>query len=182
MVRRCKTFLFDSPMCKDKRSLPHRQATRCSHLSPCGGETRRSGCRNRRRPAGLAAPRRRQWTPRRSHIQNTPLEPWGNQYLKLFLECTLATVALICDTLRHFIFVKQINSVPGFELRSAPLKLVITVPETRQSRQKDVELRVRSADDDVHRAHVTKNHRREALHVGQSEVLDAARSHRRNKH
>lgn len=57
---------------------------------------------------------------------------------------------------------------------------MIAVPETGQSGQQDVEFRVRSADDGVHRGHVTKNHSREALHVGESQVLNAAESQEKN--
>lgn len=68
------------------------------------------------------------------------------------------------------------TSIPGLELCSGPLKLVITVSETCRSREKRVELRVWSTDDHRYWGHVTKHHLREALHVSQSEVLYAADS------
>lgn len=72
------------------------------------------------------------------------------------------------------------NSIPGLELCSGPLKLVVTVPETCQTREKGVELRVRGADDNRHWGHVTKYHLREALHISKCEVLYAADSQGEN--
>lgn len=68
------------------------------------------------------------------------------------------------------------NSIPGLELGSSPLKLVVTVPETCQSRQKGVELGVWGADDNCNWVHVTKHHLREALHINKGEMFYAADS------
>lgn len=54
------------------------------------------------------------------------------------------------------------------------------MPETCQSREKGVELRVWGTDDNSHWGHVTKHHLREALHISKSEVLYAAESQGRN--
>lgn len=53
---------------------------------------------------------------------------------------------------------------------------MVTVPETCQSRQKTVELRVWGADDNCNWGHVTKDHLREALHINKGEMLYAADS------
>lgn len=69
------------------------------------------------------------------------------------------------------------TSIPRLELCSGPLKLVVTVPETCQSREKGVVLGVWGADDNHHWGHITKHHLREAHHICKSEVLYAADSH-----
>lgn len=56
---------------------------------------------------------------------------------------------------------------------------MIAVSETSQSRQKPVEFRVRGADDHACRAHVSKNHGREELQIGGSEVLYAVENQKR---
>lgn len=63
--------------------------------------------------------------------------------------------------------------IPRPELCSGPLKLVVAVPETCQSREKGVELGVWGADDNRHWGHITEDHLREAVHISKSEVLYA---------
>lgn len=65
------------------------------------------------------------------------------------------------------------TSIPRPELCSGPLKLVVTVPETCQSRKKGVELKIWGADNNCRWGHITKHHLREALHICKSEVLYA---------
>lgn len=65
------------------------------------------------------------------------------------------------------------TSVPRPELCSGPLKLVVTVPETCQSRKKGVEFKIWGADNNRRWGHITKHHLREALHICNSEVLYA---------
>lgn len=50
---------------------------------------------------------------------------------------------------------------------------MVAVPETYQSREKGVELRVWGADNNCHRGHVTKHYPREVLHISEREVLYA---------
>lgn len=66
------------------------------------------------------------------------------------------------------------------KLSSGPLKLVVNVSETGQSREQRVEFRVRGADDNGHWVHVTKHHLREMLQIGKSEMLYPADSKRGN--
>jgi len=68
----------------------------------------------------------------------------------------------------------RVQSVPGLELGSAPLELVVVVPKTHVPREQGVELAVGGTDDHGPRSHVTEDHVGEALHIGEREVLDAA--------
>ena len=69
------------------------------------------------------------------------------------------------------------RTVPGSELCSGPLKLVVTVPKTHQSMEEGVELRVWGADNYCHWGHVTKHNLREALHISKSQVLYTGHNH-----
>lgn len=78
--------------------------------------------------------------------------------------------ATLCLTPSKWIFE---TSVPRPELCSGPLKLVVTVPETRQSGKKRVELKIWGADNNHRWGHITKHHLGEAFHIRKSEVLYA---------
>lgn len=70
----------------------------------------------------------------------------------------------------------KLSIVPVSELGSGPFKLVVSVPVAYQSREKWVKIGVWRADDNCHRAHVTKHHIREGVHISERKVLYAGNS------